>query len=98
MQDHFGHWLKDRIAELGIPTSHFVKLAGVSEPTLYRWFKDPAPRMRSYFFTKLAVALHVDRSEVVRQHHRASRRRKVGTSRPAASTSPLSVTQKTAGV
>ena len=57
MDIHFGDWLGEEIARLGISQAEFARRAGVPLPTLRTWLKIPRSEIRGGNLQKLSEAL-----------------------------------------
>jgi transcriptional regulator with XRE-family HTH domain len=61
---HFGDWLAQEIAKLGINQSEFARRAGVPLPTLRTWLKTPKSEIRGGNLEKLAQGLGKTQDEI----------------------------------
>jgi hypothetical protein len=61
---HFGDWLADEIAKLGINQSEFARRAAIPLPTVRTWLKLPKSEIRGGNLEKLAQALGKTPDEV----------------------------------
>src|SRR4029450_1197421 len=61
---HFGDWLAQEIAKMGINQSEFARRAGVPLPTLRTWLKVPKSEIRGGNLEKLAQGLGKSQDEI----------------------------------
>lgn len=57
MSDHFGRWLREQIAEQGVPIRAFAMRVGVSVATLHSWLNNDRPEIYDFNRARLAQAL-----------------------------------------
>ena len=61
---HFGDWLGEEIAKLGMNQSEFARRGGIPLPTLRTWLKTPKSEIRGGNLEKLAQALGKPQDEL----------------------------------
>jgi hypothetical protein len=61
---HFGDWLAQEIAKLGINQSEFARRAGIPLPTLRTWLKVPKSEIRGGNLEKLSQGLGKPQDEI----------------------------------
>src|SRR5688572_20491206 len=61
---HFGDWLSQEIAKLGINQSEFARRAGIPLPTLRTWLKLPKSEIRGGNLEKLSQGLGKPQDEI----------------------------------
>src|SRR3954466_9642579 len=64
MAVHFGDWLAEQIAKLGISQAEFARRAEIPLPTLRTWLKAPRSEIRGGNMQKLSAGLSKDPDEI----------------------------------
>ena len=64
MAVHFGDWLSDQVAKLGISQAEFARRANIPLPTLRTWLKTPRSEIRGGNMQKLSEGLGKSPEEI----------------------------------